>query len=159
MIDNKQFAKWFYALQMAKGRAVDENMMLVWYDFLKNYPANKVERAFMRCAMSVDGFPNVGKIIEAIKGKAEVAAIERWGEVLICATNGRDHVDKLVMKAVQAIGGMEKIGYCENDYQMGSMMRRFIEIYANKFEEARNLPEIESKQNRQINAPVKEALK
>lgn len=128
MINDKDFAKWFYAMQMSKGHSVDENMMATWYELLKEMPADRVENAFKKIVYSPDDFPTVGKIIEMIEPVRAQATLA-WLDVLQIASTGKEP-GGVLGHIVQKMGGIDKIGYCESEFEMSKLQRQFCEIYA-----------------------------
>ena len=157
MIDKKEFGKWFYALQLAKGRETKEDMMVAWYEFLKDLPTDKVELAFKQCVYSTDDFPTVGKLYEMVS-KSGAQGILEWCEVLKCATDGREPVG-ITGEVVKNLGGIDKIGYCENEYQMEQLKRQFLEIYESKCDGLEKLPQLTGKKPKEISASVREKRK
>ena len=147
MIDNEQFVEWFTTLRLSKGRDMDVEMGIIWYDLLKNYPLGKVENAFKQCIMSLDDFPTVGKVIEMIspiKAQATLA----WLDVLKTAEAGESPTG-ISGDIVDKMGGIDKIGYCENEFERGRLQKQFTEIYESRQDDIR-LKQLEHDKPREI---------
>jgi hypothetical protein len=148
MIDNKEFLKWFYALQLSKGKPVNEDMAVAWYELLKDFSADQIEKAFKQCVYSPDDFPTVGKVIEMVN-PIKARALLEWCEVLKCAERGITPTGTKG-EIVRLLGGIDRIGYCENEYEMSKLQRNFCEIFETKVDAVR-MKQLEHEKPKELN--------
>lgn len=124
-MNKEKFGKAMEYLFASKAKMLNETVIQVWYDLLKEYPEDKVFEAMKTLAVSPDDFITVGKIVELAQ---PINIGQSWQRVVVCARCGCSSWDELTdleVATVSAIGGMhaiqngteESLHFLFNDFQ------------------------------------------
>ena len=127
----KEFSAAYAKLCMAFNQEAAEGQMAVYYDFLKDYPMEKIIDAVNIIVGTKKFFPKVSEIIEILRSNIAAEAEEAWNQALRSAeVAGRLPISNAVARALNAVGGMIKLRDCPTD-DLHWLRKEFIDAYSN----------------------------
>lgn len=132
-IDPEVFAAWLEELASYYGRKVGSLIERAWYKQLGQRMTTEqfvasVEKALFSCEF----MPTPEKLLELVKGNAQLIALEEWEKCLAAACRAdREAISKLSAAgqiALRAIGGLHALGQAdEKDNRW--MQKKFVEVW------------------------------
>lgn len=113
------------------GRDLDEITFAFYIEDLVHFPAEVVSAAFAEHRQSEEGrfMPRTGEIIAIIKRKAKPAIdpVEAWNQVMESfRTTRKTRFNPVVKRAIDAVGGLERIGMAKVGMELDKIRDRFV---------------------------------
>jgi len=132
VIDKSEFMKLMletgnmYSIDVSKGQ------MRAYYDLLKQYPRDALQKAFRSHAMSSEWFPKISQIIAGIEGTDKEQGADAWSNVLLeirkTGSYGEPRVSSEIGDAIAKIGGWKLL--CSMTYrELEFKAKDFTNIY------------------------------
>jgi len=119
VIDKSEFMKLMletgnmYSIDVSKGQ------MRAYYDLLKQYPRDALQKAFRSHAMNSEWFPKISQIIALIDGTGKEQGADAWAKVMLeirkTGSYGQPRVSPEIGEAISKIGGWKVL--CSMTYR------------------------------------------
>ena len=140
MVSKEQFAKFLFALKKAVpafSPDVDEALVSIWYDALKNYTREDLLSAYRQLRDHAERFPSIPEIRRAIDGQSWIDPVAQV-KLLISKTRWHelpDNMEPALYTAVQKFGGWEAVrNWTNKEFETNAMTLR------RAYKEAKKLP-------------------
>ena len=130
-----KFAALFFLLAKSRMIVATVDMVQAWFELLKGYDDNNLEKAFYIFIKSPDHFPNVGKIISLIENKpsAREAAINSWGKGMKSIEKTYlDWGDSIGAKVAGSMGGsriFKMMDMKEEMFYRNTFLKEYVILY------------------------------
>ena len=134
--DFKRFGMALTACAELYGKTVSEGALSLWWEALKRFDIEQVEKAIRQCIESPEGgqfMPKPADLIKRLEGTATDRSLIAWGKVFgamssVGAYRSVAFDDGLIHAAVQDCGGWVKLCRSETD-ELPFVQRRFCDAY------------------------------
>lgn len=130
-------------------RPLLEPVAAIWKEYLDS-ELNDAEfgEAIKHAILHHQFFPTAGQLVDAIKSSKEVRALQEWQVVLQASAtlnpDGIAYISDRARVALQAIGGLQRIGLAEN-WERGQLEKNFIAVYCQvSSKDSKALPPVSS---------------
>jgi len=132
----RRFSAALTACAELYGRAVSEGAMSLWWESLKRFEIEQVERAFRVCIESPEAgqyMPKPADLIRAMEGTSSDRSLLAWGEVFeamssVGAYRSVQFSDPAIHAAVSDMGGWVKLCRTETD-ELPFVQKRFCDAH------------------------------
>lgn len=149
--DKKVFAASMAEMFVCYSRTVTQEELRAWFNQLKSYPIQAVQRAFVIITRTED-YPTISKVCRVLDGEAESAANEQWHSVLnAIRSNGANYTvvfdDARTMQAINSIGGWQSLCMI-SESQADFKRKEFITAYVDAVHRPQPLEQIKALRGR-----------
>lgn len=133
MISTQVFDSGMALLTSHFNRTLSDTVLGIWKEYLDTELDDAdFKSAIKHAILHHQFFPTAGQLVEAIKSTKEVRAIQEWQIILQASAkpqdNGIAYISDRARIALQAIGGLTKVGLAE-EWQRQRMEKNFITVY------------------------------
>lgn len=114
-MDKLRFAKAMMMCATATDYVLSDEKISVYWNFLKDFPDDDIETAFLHSARTLKWFPKVSEVIELMTPKVETPeqeAIREWDRVVLALRNSGNAKSSnlLTERVVFDLGGWVPLG-------------------------------------------------
>jgi hypothetical protein len=112
-MDKPTFVKGMFILGEAYEKELGDNLMDVYYQFLRHMTPEQLERAARRHIARSPYFPKVSEILQAVREDLP-SAVDAWNMLWTAAESGKKpEMDAVTERALTFIGGWEAMQYTD----------------------------------------------